>query len=91
MNEAQFASLRTKLLKGATEFCERLEALLNGQPDSRSRAALGKAFHDIGELTARIGSQPEAIRRSSAGWSCDWPWQPSPKPNPRPSSTPPRR
>jgi eukaryotic-like serine/threonine-protein kinase len=67
LNEAQFAGLRTKLLKGATEFCGRLEGMLHGQPDSRSRAALGKAYQDIGELTARIGSQPEAIRALERG------------------------
>ena len=60
LKEKQFDGLRTKLLTGATDFYERLEDLLKVQADRRSRAALGKAYHDIGELTAKIGSQSEA-------------------------------
>ena len=67
LNETQFAGLRDKLLKGATQFYGRLEAMLKDQPDSRSRSALGKAYQDIGELTARIGSQSEAIRALERG------------------------
>ncbi len=62
LKERQFQGLRTKLIGGATEFCQRLEAMLKGQADSRSRAALGQAYHDIGELTAKIGSHPEALK-----------------------------
>ena len=61
LKEKQFDGLRTKLLHGATDFYRRLEDLLAGQADRRSRAALGQAYHDIGELTAKIGSQAEAL------------------------------
>jgi eukaryotic-like serine/threonine-protein kinase len=61
LKEKQFDGMRTTMLKSATDFYERLEDLLKEQSDHRSRAALGQAYHDIGELTARIGSQPEAL------------------------------
>jgi serine/threonine-protein kinase len=61
LKEKQFDGLRTKLLGGATDFYKRMEALLVGQADRRSRAALGQAYHDIGELTAKIGSPADAL------------------------------
>jgi serine/threonine-protein kinase len=61
LKEKQFDGLRTKLLRGATDFYQRLEDLLKDAADPRSRAALGQAYHDIGELTAKIGSQAEAM------------------------------
>jgi serine/threonine-protein kinase len=61
LKEKQFEGLRAKLLAGATDFYERLEDLLKGQADRRSRAALGQAYHDIGELTAKIGSHEHAV------------------------------
>ena len=44
LKEKQFEGLRTKLLNGAADFYGRLEALLKGQTDRESRAALGKAY-----------------------------------------------
>ena len=38
-----------------------------GQADRHSRAALGQAYHDIGELTAKIGSQAEALAALKRG------------------------
>jgi serine/threonine-protein kinase len=67
LREKQFEGLRTKMLKSATDFYQRLEELLKVQADDRSRAALGKAYHEIGELTARIGSQPEALAALKRG------------------------
>jgi len=67
LKEKQFDGLRTKLLRGATDFYQRLEDMLAGQADRRSRAALGQAYHDIGELTAKIGSQPEALSTLKRG------------------------
>jgi serine/threonine-protein kinase len=61
LKEKQFDGLRAKLLGGATEFYRRLEEMLRVEADRRSRAALGQAFHDVGELTSKIGSQPEAL------------------------------
>ncbi len=67
LKEKQFDGLRTKMLKSATDFYERLEDLLKEQSDQRSRAALGQAYHDIGELTARIGSQGDALAALKRG------------------------
>jgi len=61
MKEKQFEGLRSKLLKGAAEFYGRLEGLLKSQTDRESRAALGKAYDELGELTGKIGDQPAAL------------------------------
>src|SRR5262249_7535516 len=47
--------LRNRLLRGATDFYERLEGLLKDQDDPESRATLGKAYHELGTLTKKIG------------------------------------
>ncbi len=61
MKEKQFEGLRTKLLRGAADFYGKLEGLLKGQTDPKSRAALGKAYDELGELTGKIGNKPEAL------------------------------
>jgi hypothetical protein len=67
LKEKQFAGLRGKLLKGAANFYGKLERLLEGQTDPPSRAALGRAFYKLGELTGRIGNmaEGEVIRRKA--------------------------
>ena len=61
MKEKQFEGLRTKLLKGAADFYGRLEDLLKSQTDRESRAALGKAYVELAELTSKIGDQTAAL------------------------------
>jgi serine/threonine protein kinase/tetratricopeptide (TPR) repeat protein len=61
LKERQFAGLRAKLLKGAAGFYEKLEGLLQGLDDPESRATLGKAYHELGELTWTIGDKPAAL------------------------------
>ena len=61
LREKQFDGLRGKLLHSATDFYVRLENLVKEQADRRSRAALGQAYHEIGNLTAKIGSKVEAL------------------------------
>jgi serine/threonine protein kinase/tetratricopeptide (TPR) repeat protein len=61
LKERQFATLRTKLLRGAADFYAKLEALLTDQTDSKSRVALGKAYDELGKLTANIGNMPAAL------------------------------
>ncbi len=61
LKEKQFDGLRTKLLRGATDFYHRMEELLKEPADWESRAALAQAYHDIGELTSKIGSESEAL------------------------------
>ena len=51
----------TKLLRGAADFYGKLEGLLEDQTDHASRAALGKAYDELGELTDEIGNKPEAL------------------------------
>jgi eukaryotic-like serine/threonine-protein kinase len=76
LKEKQFAGLRSRLLSGAADFYGRLERLLEGQPDPASRAALGRAYFELGMLTDEIGKAAEAaavhrkglsVRRELAG------------------------
>jgi tetratricopeptide (TPR) repeat protein len=61
LREPQFQGLRAKLLRGAREFSVKLESLLNGQTDRRSRLALARAYGELAALTDKIGSKPEAL------------------------------
>jgi serine/threonine-protein kinase len=76
LKEKQFAGLRSKLLKGAADFYGKLERLLEGQTDPPERAALGRAYFELGDLTFQIGSNADAaavhrkalaVRRELAG------------------------
>ena len=71
LREPQFQRLRAKLLAGAREFSVKLESLLEGQTDRRSRLALGQAYDELAALTDKIGSKPEALelyRRELTLW-----------------------
>jgi eukaryotic-like serine/threonine-protein kinase len=48
-------------LKEAAGFYAELETLLAGQSDARSRKALAAAYAQLGDLTVKIGSIPEAL------------------------------
>jgi eukaryotic-like serine/threonine-protein kinase len=61
LKEKQFERLRAKLLKGAAGFYGKLEGLLKGQADPTSRAALGRAYFELGDLTRKIGNMAEAL------------------------------
>ena len=67
LKEKQFEGLRTKLLKGAADFYGKLEGLLKGQTDPQSRAALGRAYFELGELTGQIGNQRRGAGRAPQG------------------------
>jgi serine/threonine-protein kinase len=76
LKEKPFAALRSRLLTGAADFYGKLERLLEGQTDPASRAALARAYHDLGKLTFDIGKSAEtlslyrkalAVRRELAG------------------------
>jgi tetratricopeptide (TPR) repeat protein len=54
-------SVRDRLLSDTAEFYKRLGGQLRGQPDRRSRWALGQAYHEMAELAAKIGATGEAI------------------------------
>ncbi len=64
LKEKPFEGLRTKLLHGEAGFYGKLEGLLKGQNDWASRAALGRAYDKLGELTDKIGSKPERWPRT---------------------------
>jgi tetratricopeptide (TPR) repeat protein/tRNA A-37 threonylcarbamoyl transferase component Bud32 len=57
----EFKALRDRLLRGAADFYGKLENLLKNQPDRASRQALGRAYHELGELTSKIGDKPAAL------------------------------
>jgi serine/threonine-protein kinase len=61
LKEKEFDKLRTKLLRGAAGFYTELEALLKSQSDPASRAALARAYDELGELTEKIGVKTEAL------------------------------
>jgi serine/threonine-protein kinase len=57
----QFKTLRDRLLKSAADFYGKLEILLKDQPDPASRAAMGDAYSELGELTQKIGDRTAAL------------------------------
>ena len=61
LKQRQFEKLRGKLLQGAADFYGRLEKLLKDRNDQDSRAALGRAYEELGELTIDIGNSNEAL------------------------------
>jgi serine/threonine-protein kinase len=61
LKEKQFDKLRTKLLRGAAEFYGKMKAVLERQTDRPSRAALARAYEELGELTSKIGDKPAAL------------------------------
>jgi serine/threonine protein kinase/TPR repeat protein len=61
LGDARFQGLRNKLLGGAAESYRKLADALKGQNDRSSRAALGRAYYELGELTGNIGSKEDAL------------------------------
>jgi serine/threonine protein kinase len=61
LKNAEFKELRTKLLQEAAGFYADLEKLLEGKTDAKSRKLLADGYFQLGELTAKIGDQKEAL------------------------------
>ncbi len=61
LKQKEFGSLRTKLLRGAQEFYQKLERLLRGQTDQDSRMGLGRAYREVGDLTRQLDSTKDAL------------------------------
>jgi tetratricopeptide (TPR) repeat protein/tRNA A-37 threonylcarbamoyl transferase component Bud32 len=61
LKQKQFDKLRARLLRGAADFYGKLEELLKDRKDKESRAALGRAYEELGELTINIGHSREAL------------------------------
>jgi serine/threonine protein kinase len=57
----ELKGLRNKLLRSAAGFYEKLEKLLQGHADRTSLAILAQSYFELGELTDKIGIQPEAL------------------------------
>jgi tetratricopeptide (TPR) repeat protein len=62
LRNAELKGLRTSLLKQAAGFYADLQGLLAGQTDAESRRLLADGYFELGELTAKIGETPEALR-----------------------------
>jgi serine/threonine-protein kinase len=60
LKQKELETLRTKLLRGAREFYQKLEGLLDGQTDRESRRSLGAAYYEIGTLDLEIGTLRES-------------------------------
>jgi tetratricopeptide (TPR) repeat protein len=61
LQQKEFDGLRTRLLKGAADFYGKLESQLRDRNDPASRAALARAYFELGELTDNIGSKDDAL------------------------------
>jgi serine/threonine-protein kinase len=61
LKQEQFKALRDRLLRDAIEFYRKLDGLLSGQTDARSRRALARAYEELGDLAGKIGSIPDAL------------------------------
>jgi tetratricopeptide (TPR) repeat protein len=61
LKQKEFGALRTKLLRGARDFYQKLERLLEGHADRESRASLGQAYREVGGLTSEIGTLADGL------------------------------
>jgi serine/threonine protein kinase/F0F1-type ATP synthase delta subunit len=61
LKNAEFRDLQSKLLNQAAGFYADLERLLAGKTDAKSHKLLAGGYFKLGELTAKIGDQKEAL------------------------------
>jgi serine/threonine protein kinase/tetratricopeptide (TPR) repeat protein len=61
LKEDKFKELRNRLLKSASDFYERLGALLLNEKDLLSRRALLQANYEVAELTGKVGRKEDAL------------------------------
>jgi eukaryotic-like serine/threonine-protein kinase len=61
LKQPEFGALRAKLLRGARDFYQKLERLLEGHADRESRISLGHAYREVGELTQHIDTLGDAL------------------------------
>jgi serine/threonine-protein kinase len=54
--------VRDKLLRSAAGFYEKLEKLLQGQADRKSRGTLARSYEELGDLMESIGIHTEALK-----------------------------
>jgi serine/threonine-protein kinase len=65
LKEDRFKLLRDRLLRSAAMYYGELESMLREQTDRASRAALARAYAELGELTSKLGNKPEALNAQS--------------------------
>jgi eukaryotic-like serine/threonine-protein kinase len=61
LKEKQFQGLRAKLLQGAADFYGKLERILEGQADPKSRADLATSYSRLADITTQIGKGSDAL------------------------------
>ncbi len=61
LKEREFDGLRSKLLRGAADFYGKMEGLLTGHTDPKSRAALATAYDELAGLSGNIGNKQDAL------------------------------
>jgi tetratricopeptide (TPR) repeat protein len=61
LKSAPYKELRNQLLKQAADFYGKLEGLLVGATDAKSRRLLADGYFQLGELSRRTGSPTEAL------------------------------
>jgi serine/threonine-protein kinase len=61
LKQKEFGALRTKLLRGARDFYQKLERLLEGHADRDSRVSLAQSYREVGELTQQIDTIQDAL------------------------------
>jgi eukaryotic-like serine/threonine-protein kinase len=62
LKQQEFEELRNKLLRTALDFYKKLEGLLSAHSDRGSRAALGRAYFEVADLTEKIGSKDVSLQ-----------------------------
>lgn len=61
LKQAEFKSLRERLLRESARFYNKLQEMLEGQPDASSQRALARSYFLLADLTANIGSLDESL------------------------------
>ncbi|MBS0265958.1 MAG: protein kinase [Planctomycetes bacterium] len=58
----EFKEQRAKLLGSARDFYQKLEGMLAGNTDIRSRRALGQAYYQLAKVVSQVGSRDETLQ-----------------------------
>jgi tRNA A-37 threonylcarbamoyl transferase component Bud32/tetratricopeptide (TPR) repeat protein len=61
LQQREFDGLRARLLTGAADFYSKLEVQLKDRNDPASRAALARAYFELGDLIDKIDSKADAL------------------------------
>ena len=67
LKEDKFKDLRDRLLKSASDFYKKLDALLRDRTDVSSRQAMLHANYEVAELANKVGRNEGRLGTSPAG------------------------